>query len=240
MALFNTKSYLIIHRDKSFILRRKIPSKAITRIWRMSLSTKEVLLFTIKGTKVRDHVFKFVVWPSHWPFTTKKAFMQYTRQKSNPIVSSRLWPGCVQPGTHLTSHKPLLCVPIWQDEKYFAYLWFCLQQKICLGKEFQYVKCRSIQTLTSEVMFQVRESIESTSYDLSWIPAAEIFFCAGFFLIYFIEELVHCACDTKVHSNDVATIQVHKWVVWLSYFVALQCTHVSDKLNLLILGSVRF
>ena len=58
--------------------------------------------------------------------------------------------------------------------------------------------------------FQVRESIESTSYDLDGIPAAEILFCCGFFLIYLIEELVHCLCDARVHSDDEATIHVHK------------------------------
>ena len=60
--------------------------------------------------------------------------------------------------------------------------------------------------------FQVRESIESTSYDLHAVPAAEIFFCCGFFLIYFIEEFVHCICDGRVHLGDEATLQVHRSV----------------------------
>ena len=34
---------------------------------------------------------------------------------------------------------------------------------------------------------------------------AEIVLMIGFFLIYFIEEFVHCLCDSKIHDDhDVA------------------------------------
>ena len=57
---------------------------------------------------------------------------------------------------------------------------------------------------------EVRESIESTSYDLHGIPAAELVFCCGFFLIYFVEELVHCLCISTTHSHDEASVQLHR------------------------------
>ena len=72
----------------------------------------------------------------------------------------------------------------------------------------------SCHFLTTRFGFQVRESIESTSYDFHGIPVAEIFFCCGFFLIYFIEEFVHCICDGRVHLGDEATLQVHRSVLY--------------------------
>ena len=59
-------------------------------------------------------------------------------------------------------------------------------------------------------LFQVRASFESTRYDFDGIPVAEITFVCGFFLIYFIEEMVHCICDGNVNSDDEATIHMHK------------------------------
>ncbi len=74
--------------------------------------------------------------------------------------------------------------------------------------------------------FQVRESIESTSYDLDGNPAAEIFFCCGFFLIYFIEELVHCLCDSKVHSDDKTTNHVHEYFAfYITPEIRVICPH---------------
>ena len=44
--------------------------------------------------------------------------------------------------------------------------------------------------------FQVREGFASVE-NLEEKPMAEIVLCAGFFLIYVIEEVVHGACDPK-------------------------------------------
>ena len=52
--------------------------------------------------------------------------------------------------------------------------------------------------------------MESLTYDFGGIPAAEIIFCVGFFLIYLIEEMAHCVCDAKLHSENDGPMQVHK------------------------------
>ena len=55
---------------------------------------------------------------------------------------------------------------------------------------------------------EVRESFEGTSYNLHGVPAAELCFCCGFFLIYFVEELAHCVCAGKHHDDDGAVVRV--------------------------------
>ena len=52
---------------------------------------------------------------------------------------------------------------------------------------------------------QVRENFESADIlteDTKQIPLAEIMLMTGFFLIYFIEEFVHCLCDAQLHSEN--------------------------------------
>ena len=46
--------------------------------------------------------------------------------------------------------------------------------------------------------------------DFGGIPLAEILICAGFFFIYFIEEIVHFFLDADVHHHHGETIQAHK------------------------------
>ena len=40
-------------------------------------------------------------------------------------------------------------------------------------------------------------------------PYAEIIFCCGFFLSYFIEEFVHFACDSGLHHNEKNCGETH-------------------------------
>ena len=56
---------------------------------------------------------------------------------------------------------------------------------------------------------EVRENIEASGLDFEGAPMAEILLCAGFFLIYLIEEGVHFCLDSDVHHHHNETIQVH-------------------------------
>ena len=59
---------------------------------------------------------------------------------------------------------------------------------------------------------QVRENIEESEIDFGAASGclAEILLCAGFFLIYFIEESVHFFLDSGVHHHHDETIQAHR------------------------------
>ena len=53
--------------------------------------------------------------------------------------------------------------------------------------------------------------LEGTDYEiLNDRPFAEIFTCLGFFVIYFIEEIVHFFVDSSVHPGHSDTVQVHR------------------------------
>lgn len=58
---------------------------------------------------------------------------------------------------------------------------------------------------------EVEESLGESGFEiLIDKPFAEIFTCFGFFLIYFIEEIVHFFVDSSVHHHHNETIQVHR------------------------------
>ena len=57
------------------------------------------------------------------------------------------------------------------------------------------------------------ESVEATANK----PIGEIMFCAGFFLIYFVEELVHRTLDRKKESNEVEADRRQSHVVHKSF-----------------------
>jgi len=56
---------------------------------------------------------------------------------------------------------------------------------------------------------EVRENVEESGKDFDF-PLAEILTCAGFFFIYFIEEIVHAFLDSGVHNHHKESIQVHR------------------------------
>ena len=61
------------------------------------------------------------------------------------------------------------------------------------------------------ILPEVRENIEASEIDLEKLPnLAEILLCAGFFLIYFIEESVHYFLDSDVHHHHKESMQVHR------------------------------
>ena len=56
----------------------------------------------------------------------------------------------------------------------------------------------------------MRENIEVSEVELDGLPLAEILFCVGFFLIYFVEELVHSFLDSSIHNHNAQSIQVRR------------------------------
>ena len=54
-------------------------------------------------------------------------------------------------------------------------------------------------------------------------PVAEIILCAGFLLIYLIEECVHNFLDSGVHHVQTETVQVHR-----SFSIHSQACEMSD------------
>lgn len=68
-----------------------------------------------------------------------------------------------------------------------------------------------LATAAMHMLPEVREDLEEANIEfLVEKPCAEIFMAIGFFLIYFIEEMVHYFLDAKVHHHHDKTIQVHK------------------------------
>ncbi len=61
----------------------------------------------------------------------------------------------------------------------------------------------------SSDLCQVRAALEESHLDLHEAPLAEILFCLGFFVLYFVEELVHVTCDPKLHQHPCPET-VHK------------------------------
>lgn len=57
---------------------------------------------------------------------------------------------------------------------------------------------------------EVRENIEQSGMNFNGVPMAEILICAGFFLIYLIEEMVHFLLGNEIHPHEDETIQVHQ------------------------------
>ena len=68
-----------------------------------------------------------------------------------------------------------------------------------------------LQKLFNLFYQQVRENLEAAEIEaLHEKPWAEILTCFGFFLIYFIEEIVHFFTDSGVAHDHSETIQVHR------------------------------
>jgi len=67
-------------------------------------------------------------------------------------------------------------------------------------------------TSFTHMLPEVRENIEESGIDFGDASGclAEILLCAGFFLIYFIEESVHFFLDSGVHHHHDETIQAHR------------------------------
>lgn len=68
------------------------------------------------------------------------------------------------------------------------------------------------------------ENLGASGFFNEETPVAEIFTCVGFFMIYFIEEIVHLACDEKVHNMD------QEGVVELSQAQAMHIHRSNQKL----------
>ena len=62
------------------------------------------------------------------------------------------------------------------------------------------------------------ESVEATEHK----PIGEIVFCAGFFLIYFLEELVHRTCDRQEECDEDEGHLHHKHSVHRSFSIHAQ------------------
>ena len=75
--------------------------------------------------------------------------------------------------------------------------------------------------------FQVRENIEESGMNFNGVPMAEILICAGFFLIYLIEEMVHFLLGSEIHPHEDETIQVHQ-----SFRQEILKCKISDFLNM--------
>lgn len=74
---------------------------------------------------------------------------------------------------------------------------------------FQY-KFYFLMVMICHIYIQVRENLEASLIDFGGAPMAEILLCAGFFLIYLIEESVHFFLDASVHHHHDDTLQVHR------------------------------
>ena len=67
-----------------------------------------------------------------------------------------------------------------------------------------------VPELFFEKHFQLRENLEESEIDFMGVPMAEILVCAGFFLIYFIEECVHFFLPSGEYHHNCETIPVHR------------------------------
>ena len=63
----------------------------------------------------------------------------------------------------------------------------------------------------------MRENVKESGRDFEF-PLAEILTCAGFFFIYFIEEIVHAFLDSGVHNHHKESIQVHRSFRYNDFF----------------------
>jgi len=60
------------------------------------------------------------------------------------------------------------------------------------------------------ILPELRENLEESEIDFMGVPMAEILVCAGFFLIYFIEECVHFFLPSGEYHHNCETIPVHR------------------------------
>jgi len=63
-----------------------------------------------------------------------------------------------------------------------------------------------------EVRENIEEWVELSGVDLGHASEkfSEIILCAGFFLIYFVEEAVHAFLDSGIHHHQSETMQIHR------------------------------
>ena len=61
--------------------------------------------------------------------------------------------------------------------------------------------------MINKLLSQIRENFEVLEVDIE--PLAEIVMCCGFFMIYFVEEIVYICCGDSVHSESQETIMMN-------------------------------
>lgn len=80
---------------------------------------------------------------------------------------------------------------------------------------------------------EIRQGLSKTSLDLKSIPMAEILFVCGFFLVYLIEELVTCFCESRPsHQKDEPVIYIAGTVSVSSEAGPIRGTPLAQRSNL--------
>ena len=78
---------------------------------------------------------------------------------------------------------------------------------------------------------QIRETLEVLETGIE--PLAEILLCCGFFMIYFVEDLVYICCGNVDYSESTEEIVMTEWVTFIHKLLVI-------KNSIMLMNSFRF